>query len=415
MASTTMRPAAFTALSRLPRSVWLLGAVSLCNDSASELVYPLVPLYLAGVLGATPRVLGVVEGLAEATGAWLKLLSGALTDRRPTARPWLLAGYGLAAMARPLIGFARQWPTVALLRFADRLGKGLRTSPRDALLARLAPPDARGLAFGVHRAMDNAGAVIGPLLAAGALALHWPLRTVILWSAVPGLLTVLLAGAVREPQLPPAATAPASAPTASTRGESPASPWRLRSLPVGFRRFLGAYALFTLGNASSVFLLLRARELGLPAAQVPLLWGWVSLVAMVLSTPLSALSDRLGRERLILAGWLVYGACQLALALLASSGALLWLLFAGHGLHLAASEGAEKSLVADLVPPERLGAAYGWFNLTAGLLLFPASFLFGWLWQSAGVSTAFIGSALCAALGAALLAAAMMRARARDD
>lgn len=377
-----------SALRRLPRTVWLLGLVSLLNDSASELLYPLVPLYLASVLMAGPRALGIIEGIAEATASLLKLFSGVLTDRTRSAKPWVVGGYGLAALARPLLAFASSWTFVLALRFADRVGKGLRSSPRDALLARSIEPDQRGLAFGLHRAMDNAGAVIGPLLAGGLLAAGLGLRDIFLWAALPGVLAVALALAVREDAPPPPAA-------------QPSFDWRLNDFPPAFRRYLLALALFTLGNSSNMFLLLRAREMGLPDAQVPLLWALVAAVATLLSTPLAALSDRLGRLRLIFAGWAVYGLFYLGLGLVDTPW-LLWPLFAGYGVFLAATEGAEKALVADLAPPARLGTAYGWFNLTSGLMLFPASLVFGLLWQHAGHVAAFGFSTACA-LGAALL------------
>lgn len=372
----------------LPRTVWLLGLVSLFNDSASELLYPLVPLYLSSVLMAGPKALGIIEGIAEATSSLLKLLSGVLTDRSRSAKPWVVGGYALAALSRPLMGLAASWPAVLALRFADRVGKGLRSSPRDALLARAVPEQQRGLAFGLHRAMDNAGAVIGPLLAAWLLARDVDLRDIFIWAALPGAVAVALALAVREP--PPA---PHSRPPFD---------WRLAGFAPSYKRYLLTLAVFTLGNSSNMFLLLRARELGLPAAQVPLLWALVSAIAMLLSTPLSALSDRLGRWRLIAGGWAVYGAFYLLLGLIGGAQWLLWPLFAFYGVFLAATEGAEKALVADLAPRALLGTAYGWFNLTTGLMLLPASLLFGLLWQQLGPLFAFGFSAACA-LGAVLL------------
>jgi len=373
----------------LPRTVWLLGLVSLFNDTTSELIYPLVPLFLASVLMAGPRALGLIEGVAEATASLLKLFSGVLMDRRGHAKGWVAGGYALAALSRPLFYLAASWPAVLALRFADRVGKGLRTSPRDALLAGAVDENRRGLAFGLHRAMDNAGAVIGPLLAAWLLARGVPLKDIFLWAIVPGIITVVLALAIKEPPVIPAAA------------RQPFS-WKMEGFPPVFKRYLLVLALFTLGNSSNMFLLLRARELGLPDYQVPLLWALVSGVAMVFSVPLSALSDRLGRVRLILAGWVVYGLFYLLLGINGFHTLLLWPLFAFYGLFLAATEGAEKALVADLAPRERLGTAYGWFNLTAGIMLLPASILFGWLWQSVAAEAAFAFSAGCA-LAAALL------------
>lgn len=373
----------------LPATVWLLGLISLMNDSASELIYPLVPLYLASVLMAGPKALGIIEGIAEATSSLLKLFAGVLADKTASTKPWVVSGYSLAAIARPLMALATAWPAVLALRFADRVGKGLRSSPRDALLASAVDPAQRGLAFGLHRAMDNAGAVIGPLLAAALLALQVPLRDIFLWTAVPGAIAIVLALSIREP---------------SRIGRAPPMPfsWTLQGFPPAFKRYLLVLALFTLGNSSNMFLLLRARELGLPEVQIPLLWAMVSAVAMLLSTPLSALSDRWGRKRLILSGWAIYGVFYLILGLNGGQTWLLWPLFAGYGLFMAATEGAEKALVADLAPAHLLGTAYGWFNLTAGLLL-PASFLFGELWQVAGPATAFSVAAGCALLAALLL------------
>jgi MFS family permease len=377
-------------LRQLPRTVWLIGLISLVNDSASEMLYPLVPLYLASVLMAGPRALGIIEGVAEATASLLKLFSGVIVDRTRRAKPWIVFGYGLAGCGRPLVAFAASWPWLLAIRFADRVGKGLRSSPRDALLAASVPADRRGLAFGLHRAMDNAGAVVGPLVASLLLAVQVPLRGVFLWSALPAALCLALALAIREPR--------ATEPTAPKPFD-----WRLGNLPLPFRRYLLVVALFTLGNSSNMFLLLRARELGVAEAQIPLLWAAVSAVAMLLSTPLSALSDRFGRVRLLVGGYLAYGAFYLALGSLSVGGGWLFALFGCYGLFMAATEGVEKALVADLAPAERRGAAFGWFNLTTGIMLLPASLVFGWLWQSASSWAAFLFSAGCALAAAILL------------
>ncbi|MGE5028225.1 MAG: MFS transporter [Betaproteobacteria bacterium] len=386
----------FKAIIQLPATVWLLGLVSLFNDTTSELVYPLIPLFLTSVLMAGPKALGLIEGIAEATASLLKLFSGVLMDRRGHAKGWVAGGYGLAAFSRPLFYLAASWPMVLVLRFADRVGKGLRTSPRDALLAGAVDESHRGLAFGLHRAMDNAGAVIGPLLAAWLLARGMPIKDVFLWSIVPGIITVALALGVKEPPVVPAAMRPVFS-------------WKMAGFPPAFKRYLLVLALFTLGNSSNMFLLLRAKELGLPDYQVPLLWALTSGMAMVLSTPLSALSDRLGRVRLILAGWAVYGLFYLALGLNGFHNLLLWPMFAFYGVFLAATEGAEKALVADLAPQNLLGTAYGWFNLTAGAVLLPASLLFGWLWQGVAAEAAFAFSAACALAAALLLKFWVMR------
>lgn len=379
-----------SSLFALPRTVWLLGLVSFFNDAASELVYPLVPIYLASVLMAGPKALGLIEGIAEAAGSLLKLFSGIMSDRLHSTKHWVVGGYTLAAIARPLLAFTTTWPMVLALRFADRAGKGLRTSPRDALLALTVAKQHRGLAFGLHRAMDNAGAVAGPLLAAWLLAEHIALKDVFLWTFLGGAIAVILVLAVKEPK--------------RDAVDTPAQrfSWRLKALPIPFKRYLLVLALFTLGNASNMFLLLRAKDMGLPEYQVPLLWALVSLTAALFSTPLSALSDKLGRVWLIVGGWAIYSVFYLLLGL-NGHPSLMWPLFAFYGLFMAATEGAEKALVADMVSSEAIGTAYGWFNLTVGIMLLPASIIFGWLWQTANPLTAFGFSSACALLAALLL------------
>ncbi len=371
----------------LPATVWLLGAVSFVNDSAGELVYAVLPLFVATMAG--PAVLGLLEGVAEASGSLFKLFSGVVSDRMGSTKGWVLGGYGIAALSRPLLGLAGSWPAILALRFADRLGKGLRTSPRDALLASSVDPSKRGLAFGLHRSMDNAGAVAGPLAAAFLLSRHMGLREVLLFSALPGLLVMLFALFVREPE--------------KTTPKIRNFDWKLGNFPLEFRRYLLVLALFTLGNSSNMFLLLRAKELGVEEAQVPLLWALTSLVAALFSTPFSALSDRLGRKTLILAGWAIYGIFYLAIGL-NGKVADLWLLFAFYGFFLAATEGVEKAYVADFAPPALLGSAYGWFNMTTGIMLLPASLLFGAIWQLGGAQTAFAFSSTCAVSASLLLA-----------
>jgi MFS family permease len=379
-----------SALRSLPSTVWLLGTISLLNDAASELVYPLIPLYLATVLTAGPRALGFIEGAAEATAALLKLVSGVWYDRVRRAKGFVVVGYGLAAVARPAIALVTAWPALLVLRVLDRLGKGLRSSPRDALLAHAVPAAQRGFAFGVHRAFDNAGAVVGPLLAAVLLAWQVPIRDILLWAAVPGALTVALALTLREPAV---IDVPGSG----------RPDWAWRTLPPAFRRVLMALALFTLGQASNAFILLRASEIGLPPTQVALLWAAVAATSTLLAVPLSALSDRVGRVPLLVAGWSMHALLFVALALVGQP-ALLWPIAVLMGLYMAASEGAERALIADLVPRDSLGSAYGWYYLTKGLLLLPASAVFGWIWYSANATAAFLTAASVVAMATVLLA-----------
>lgn len=377
------------ALSQLPRSVWLIGFISLINDSASEMMYPLIPLYLSGVLLAGPQVLGLIEGVAEALASLLKLASGVWADRSGRSKPWIIGGYGIAGLARPLIAFVGSWPMLLLLRVTDRIGKAVRAAPRDALLAASVRADQRGLAFGLHRALDNTGAVIGPLLAWLLMSRGADLQQVFVWALLPALACLALSTALQE-------APPAEAPPLAVR-------WQWSALSRPMRRYLMVVALFTLGNSSNMFLFLRARELGVAQADVPLLWAAVSAVAAVFATPLGSLSDRIGRMRLLLSGYIAYAVFYAGMAWFAEPGWRLWGLFGLYGLFMAATEGVERALMADLAPPEQRGTAFGWLNLVMGMMLLPASLWFGVLYQRLSASAAFGFSAGCAALAAVLL------------
>jgi MFS family permease len=380
-------------LRSLPRTVWLLGLISLLNDAASELVYPLLPLFVATALAGGPFGLGLVEGTAEASASLLKLVSGAWYDRVGRARPFVIAGYAAAAIARPVIALAQSWPAVLGLRVADRLGKGLRSAPRDALLSRSVPPAQLGAAFGVHRAFDNAGAVIGPLVAAALLGLGMPVRQILGWAVVPSILCVLLALRVRESGAPVEAR---SAKAGAARS------WQWDALPRPFRRLLVAVGLFALGNVSSVFFLLRASQLGMSSARVALLWALVSALSTMLSVPLSAWSDRIGRLPLLLAGWSLFA--LLCFGFGAATGPLIvWPLAAALGVYLAATEGVERALVGDAVEPSQRGSAYGWYHLVRGGMLLPSAAWIGALWQALDARWAFYAAGGCALLASVVL------------
>ena len=376
----------------LGRNVIALSAVSFFTDVSSEMIYPLVPLFLTTVLGASASAVGVVEGAAESTAALLKLASGWLSDR-VRRKPMVLFGYALAGLVRPLIGLAQSVGQVAAIRVTDRVGKGIRSSPRDAMIADSVDPSIRGRAFGFHRAADHAGAVVGPLIAFAVL--RWegvPLRRVFLFAAIPALIAlIVLAVAVRE----------------TPRHQAAAPALRLeRGLGARFWAFLGVVLLFTLGNSTDAFLLLRAAQLGVPIAMAPLLWAMLHVVKSVSSTPAGALSDRVGRKPLIVAGWTVSAAVYLMFGR-ATQAWEAWALFAVYGVYFGLTEGVEKALVADLVPTARRGAAFGWYNLALGLAALPASLLFGYLWDRAGSATAFaFGAAMAAAaaIGIAIVA-----------
>jgi MFS family permease len=340
---------------------------------------------------AGPKALGWIEGVAEAAGSLLKLASGVLADRMRRIKPFVVIGYGLAGIARPLIGIATSWVGVLAFRFVDRVGKGLRSAPRDAMLAGSVAPSQRGLAYGLHRGMDNAGAVIGPLMAAALLAEGLSLRQVFLLAFVPAVFVLIMALRLREPhqaQVKPLGRID----------------WRWTALSPAYRRYLIALGLFTLGNASNMFLLLRAQDFGLGASRITLLWAAFSAVAALASTPLSALSDRIGRKRLILAGWTGYALLYVLLGVVRIDAGWLWVLFPAYGLVTAMIEGSERALVADLVPVERAGTAFGWYYLVTGLLLLPASAVFGALWENGAPMIAFgVSAALAVVAGLVLM------------
>jgi len=381
----------FKTILALPRTVWLIGFISLVNDSASEMLYPLMPLYLASVLMAGPKALGIIEGIAEASSSIFKLVSGVIVDRTKKAKPWIVLGYTLAGIGRPLIALANSWVWVLAIRFTDRMGKGLRSSPRDALLAESVNENQRGLTFGLHRSMDNAGAVIGPLLGALFLSMGMPLRDIFLWAIVPAVITITLALCIKEPQRE-------AVPQVSKFS------WSLEGMPNQFKRYLVAAGIFALANSSDMFLLLRAREAGVPQEQIPLLWAGISLITTLFGTPLSALSDTFGRKRFILIAWVAFAFFYIAMGLPGISIYQIFGLFGIYGLFKAGTEGVEKALVADMAPKGLAGTAFGWFNLITGLMLFPASFIFGWLYESISPLYAFLFSGSCALCAFLLMA-----------
>jgi MFS family permease len=396
---------------RIGRNVVVLGGVSLLTDVSTEMAYPLLPIFLTVVLHSSATALGAIEGLAESVAALLKLASGWISDRAPGRKPLVVAGYGLASAVKPLLGLAQSVGQVAAIRVADRVGKGIRSSPRDALIADSVAPSLRGKAFGFHRAMDNLGAVIGPLVAFAILR-HGPgasLRQVFLWSAVPAALSVaLLVAGVREVRGAGGATRPgpaAAEAAAAARDSAPDSaPGQRQAPPLG-GRFWGLFAIlavFTLGNSSDTFLLLRATQVGVAAVLVPVLWALLNLVKAIFNVPGGALSDRFGRRPLLAAGWLIYGCVYLGFGF-ATAAWQMWALFAAYGLYFGATEGVQSALVADAVPAERRGTAYGFYNLAIGIAALPASLIFGFLLDRAGARTAFtFGAAMALAAAVAI-------------
>jgi MFS family permease len=384
----------------LPRVVVWLGFVSLLTDVGTEMIYPLLPMFLSDVLHAPRAFIGAVEGAAEATASLLKLVSGRITDRMQRRKPLTVVGYGLSSLVRPLVGLATHPWHVLATRVADRVGKGLRSSPRDALLADAAPPEIRGRAYGFHQAMDNAGAIFGPVAATLLLYLGWKLRSVLLLSAVPGALAMCaLVFGVREPERE---VSDAKARAAS----GPVDAATQRSLA----KYLVAVVLFGLGNSSDAFLLLRAEQCGVAIKWVPLLWMAHNATKAALSTWAGGLSDRVGRRAVIVSGWVMYGAVYLAFGFAAHAWQV-WALFVAYGVYYAFTEGAGRALVADLAPAHARGRAFGWYNAAVGLVALPASLGFGALADRFGARVPFTVSALLALAASSWLLVAVRPSR----
>lgn len=368
-------------------NVLWLSIVSLFTDLSSEMIYPLLPFFLTTTLGAGAAFLGVVEGIAETTASMLKLASGWFSDRVRKRKPLVLAGYSIASISRPLIALAAAPWHILVIRFSDRIGKGIRSAPRDALLAESVDAGVRGRAFGFHRGADHAGAVLGPLAASGILLLApGQYRLVFALAAVPAFISVLILWTRVHETASPARLEP------KARFEG------LGGLPPAFKKFLFVIVLFTLGNATDAFLLLRAQQLGVDIALIPMLWAALHVSKMTWSVPGGALADRFGPRKAIVAGWLLYAAIYAGFAV-ANSEWQVWALFLGYGLFYGLTEAPEKALVAQLAPADRRGAAFGAYHFAIGVAALPASVIFGLLWQQAGAPVALFTGA-----GIALLA-----------
>jgi len=376
---------------RLARAVVALSAVSFLTDVAADMVVPFLPLLLTETLGASTAWVGLVEGVAEATAAVVKYISGRVSDRMPRKKPLVILGYGVANLARPLLSIAvAPWQVLAV-RFVDRIGKGIRTAPRDVLIARATPEKHRAYAFGFHRGMDNLGAVFGPLAATAVLAATHDMRMVFAATIVPGMLSLAaVVFFVREE--PPAETESTKA-AAAEEAKAP--------LPMELKRFLALVAVFTMGNASDAFLVLRAQQLGVPRNWLPTLWGGLSLLRALAVTPGGWVADRIGRARALTAGWWLYALAWMGFGL-ATRPWMAALALLVYGAYYGLTEGTERALVATLAEQRALGRAYGAFNLVAGLVALPASLLFGAL-SSHGPRVAFgVGAGFAAAAALAM-------------
>lgn len=377
-------------LKGVPPQVVILGFVSFLTDVSADMIYPLLPVFITRHLGGGEGFLGLVEGIAESTAAFFMLFSGVLADRSRDRSRLVLFGYGLSSFSRPLIAFAQSPWVVLFVRAADRMGKGIRTSPRDALIADSVGPEFRGKAFGLQRSMDHAGAVTGPLIATALLGwLLLDMRQVFLIAAVPGILATLLVGwKVRE---------------IAPQGRVPPAAKLSFKLPQGrLRIYLAILFLFMLSCSTDAFLLLRAKEAGVPVAALPILWMLLQFVKALTTLPFGSLSDRLGRRRVILSGWIVYTLVYLGFGFARETWQI-WALFAAYGLFYGFTEGTERAILADFSKTGERGQVYGWYYLVVGLASLPASLLFGAIWQAAGSRTAFCVSASISGAAAILL------------
>ena len=388
-----MRTRIYAHFQKIPRSVWILGWVSLLTDISSETIHSLLPLFLVSVLGAGVLTVGIIEGIAEATASVVKVFSGALSDYLGYRKGLAVLGYGFSTLVKPLFALATSPTWVLVARFGDRLGKGIRVSPRDALVADATPPALRGAAYGLRQSLDTIGAFLGPLAAfVLMIVLENNFRLVFWLALLPGLLAVsLLAIGVHEPRK-------IAEPASRT---NPLNGQALQRLDQEYWILVGVALLFNLGNSSDAFLLLRASETGIPAAMVPLTLLVMNLAYSLSAYPIGVLSDRFSRIKLLLGGYLLYALVYLGFAVVQAPWQI-WGLFALYGLHLGMTQGVLLALVADRVPLELRGTAFGFLNLAVGVALLPASLLAGGLWQAVGSGATFITGSLLA-VGASLV------------
>ena len=359
-------------------NIWAVSLTSFFMDISSEMVLNILPLFLSSVLGVKTNIIGIIEGVAEATSSVLKVFSGWLSDKL-RSRKWLaVAGYGISALAKPFFYLASSWEAIGAIRWADRVGKGVRTAPRDALVADTVKPEQRGLAFGLHRAADTAGAMLGILIAAfvvwkvqaaGSSLQESTFRTIVLISIIPAILAVISLAVMTREKKP--------------EGEATAPKISFKGLGKNFMFFMLIVGIFDLGNSSDAFLVLRAQERGMTTLHILLMLAVFNLVYTLVSTPAGMISDKIGRKKLIIGGWTMYALIYLGFAL-AQNVTHIWLLYVAYGLYYGMAYGTAKAMLSDLVPAELRGTAFGTYNAVLGILDFPASLIAGLLWSGAG-------------------------------
>ncbi len=359
-------------------NIWAVSLTSFFMDISSEMVLNILPLFLSSVLGVKTNIIGIIEGVAEATSSVLKVFSGWLSDKL-RSRKWLaVAGYGISALAKPFFYFANSWEAIGAIRWADRVGKGVRTAPRDALVADTVKPEQRGLAFGLHRAADTAGAMLGILIAAfvvwkvqaaGSSLQESTFRTIVLISIIPAILAVISLAVMTREKKP--------------EGEAQAPKISFKGLGKNFMFFMLIVGIFDLGNSSDAFLVLRAQERGMTTLHILLMLAVFNLVYTLVSTPAGMISDKIGRKKLIIGGWTMYALIYLGFAL-AQNVTQIWMLYVAYGLYYGMAYGTAKAMLSDLVPADLRGTAFGTYNAVLGILDFPASLIAGLLWSGAG-------------------------------
>lgn len=365
------------------KNVIFLSFISFLNDIASDMIYPLLPVFITSV-GGNAKVLGLIEGISETVSSFLKLLSGRFSDKIRKRKLLAFSGYFLSNALRPLYYFANYWHTIFFVRFADRIGKGIRTAPRDALIAESTSSENRGKAFGFHRALDNLGALIGPLLASLILGyFSQNIRYVFLFSLIPGFLVLILFIFVKEKE---------KVETEKITERQIVENGNFNSLPYNLKLFLLALLIFTLGNSTDAFLILRLKEAGFNTVHIPLIWGIFNFIKSIGNYPAGVISDRVGRKKIILAGWVIYALVYLLMGLIKDKYLVLFL-FLLYGIYYSLTEGAERAYIADNVLPENRGKAFGYYNFTISITTLPASFLFGYLWDKYSYTVAFLTGA----------------------
>ncbi len=380
-------------MTKINKNIWVTSWVSLFTDISSEMLYPVIPIFLTSVLGASMAVVGLIEGMAESTASLLRVVSGVLSDKFAKRKPFVVFGYSFSALSKPLIALAQGWPLVLFARFLDRFGKGVRSAPRDALIADYSSPEQRGLTFGLHRSMDTIGALTGPLIT--ILLLIWlkeNYRPIFLLAAIPAFLAViLLIFFLKEPHR-----------HQDFNNNKIKLTWKLAGFDKNFKVFLLVSVIFALGNSSDAFLIMRSKNLGFSTILVILAYVSYNATYAIFSLPFGALSDKIGRKKVLTAGLLIFSAVYLGFAFL-NKGIYLWILFPVYGFYMAMTEGVSKAFITDLVPSEKRGTAIGLYYTLTGLVTFLASFMAGLLWTYVNISAPFIYGALMAGLSAVLL------------